>query len=276
MNRLVVILIAWPGVRADAAPPDSRRCTAATAHVQLRADVAPRPLACQAAECEAVLERLHRIWFAEPPANWAPKCSIVVHRSPATYLRAVPNGSQTNGSSLVVHAGATIKQRQIDILCTDDTWLAGTLGHELTHVLLADHFGLKVPRWADEGMAVLADSLEKQRRHEKVWQAALLDRRVFGIRRLMLVDAPLPRDEMAAFYGQSASLVRFLVHQRTPAAFTTFLRLAECEGPDKALDRVYNIGNCDLLEERWREHRSDAPFRQFGSNENCGSERPTR
>jgi hypothetical protein len=40
------------------------------------------------------------------------------------------------------------------------------LPHEITHVVLADRFNTKpMPRWADEGMAVLTEPVEKKQAH---------------------------------------------------------------------------------------------------------------
>ena len=53
------------------------------------------------------------------------------------------------------------------------------LPHELTHLILADRFSPRqVPRWSDEGMAVLADPAEKQRLHLRDLRQALADARV--------------------------------------------------------------------------------------------------
>ena len=58
-------------------------------------------------------------------------------------------------------------------------------------------------------------------------------------------------NQMPAFYGQSASLVRFLIKFRTPADFSAFLKHAASYGYDAALRSTYGINGIADLERRW-------------------------
>ena len=68
-------------------------------------------------------------------------------------------------------------------------WQTAALPHELTHVILADCFvGRLVPRWIDEGAALLADPAEKQLRHKAEMAGALADRSAFRVVELLTLE----------------------------------------------------------------------------------------
>ena len=54
--------------------------------------------------------------------------------------------------------------RRIDVRADASDWSNAALPHELTHVVLGERFGgHALPRWADEGIAMLSESREKHR-----------------------------------------------------------------------------------------------------------------
>ncbi len=111
------------------------------------------------------------------------------------------------------------------------------LRHEVTHACLAGMFGDKfVPRWADEGIAVLSESKHKYRY-----------RREFGIRELMKMD-DYPR-KVEAFFAQSVGLVEFLVAEKSPKTLVNFIR----DGSDeKSLQKHYGF-SFEQLEDKLAE-----------------------
>jgi hypothetical protein len=105
-------------------------------------------------------------------------------------------------------------------------------------------------------MAVLADPEVKQLLHLRDLKEA--SRRGLAPRLAeLLADgfAPGPK-QIPAFYGQSFSLVRFLVNRKTPADFLRFLHLAGKTGYDAALRDCYELGGVADLERRWRQSAS--------------------
>lgn len=208
-----------------------------------------------AAEAEALRRDLSKRWLgSSEKTTWSPRCQIVLHRTAAGYLRAVPGGSQSIGSSLVEMDGPRIVARRIDIRADRADWLDGALPHELTHVILADLFvDQPIARWADEGMAVLADIPAKQDQHLAAFHDAFA--RHNSLRLVQLVGLQeYPAVGQGVFYGQSVSLVRFLVEQGTPQQFTGFLRQAADSGYDAALRDSYRIDGIADLEDRWKKH----------------------
>jgi hypothetical protein len=53
-------------------------------------------------------------------------------------------------------------------------WMTSALPHELTHVVLAEKFTRKqIPRWANEGMAILSEPAARQATRRAAMQRAL-------------------------------------------------------------------------------------------------------
>lgn len=184
---------------------------------------------------------------------WSPRCLIVVHGSLASYLQAVPGGQQTVASAWVEFESGKVVTRQIDVRGDRSDWLEGALAHELVHILAADRFiDVPMPRWAEEGMALLADPHRKQQLHDVDFRRASASRRHFRLGELMsLNDYPTP-ERMQTFYGQSASIVRYLAQRGKPAQFVDFIEHALEHGYDAALKATYGFENVAVLEAEWQ------------------------
>jgi hypothetical protein len=129
--------------------------------------------------------------------------------------------------------------------------LDAVLPHETTHVVLAGMFGnALVPRWADEGIAVLTEPNEKVEQHRRNLQKFHRDGQLFGLKELMeLKDYPQPR-RVPAFYAQSVALCEFLTAQRDAKTLTEFVKDGVRHGYETALERHYNL-TFTQLEQRW-------------------------
>ncbi len=177
----------------------------------------------------------------------------MLHADLASYVAACGRGSEhTVGSSLVKVSDGRIESRRIDLVIGATDFLSAALPHELTHVVLKDRFpngGL--PRWADEGMAMLADPAAKQQRHEHDLDNAILNHSAFDTASLLsLADYP-GSARMGVFYGQSAALVKYLVDQKSPQQFVAFVSRAAAIGYDKALRECYAVNNAHELDRLW-------------------------
>ena len=207
------------------------------------------------AAAEALRTKLATKWLgddASPESAWGPKCDVILHTSLASYLQAAPGGQQTVGSSLIEVERGEIITRRIDIRADQPGWFANALGHELTHVVLADVFpNGNVPHWADEGMAVMADPLQKQNAHLRDMHVARGSRSALRVIELLSLEGYPRPEQQAAFYGQSASIVRYLVERESPERFVKFVRSAAKQGYEQALRDEYSIGGVRELETRW-------------------------
>ncbi|MCA9123660.1 MAG: hypothetical protein H6822_02445 [Planctomycetaceae bacterium] len=206
-----------------------------------------------AAVCESWRERLQKKWRGNTDAAvWQPKCEVIFYPNLNSYIAAVGRGgAQTSGSSLIQFDRlGNVCVRQIDLRATQQGQQSA-LPHELTHVVLADCFGgRQPPRWADEGVALLADSKEKQARHQKDLDLTIRNNTTPRLAQLLVPERYPFGAHRGTFYGQSLSLVEFLVKRDSPERFIRFAQQALEAGYDTALQEHYqidNVGELDLL-----------------------------
>ena len=209
-----------------------------------------------AESCEAWRSHLRKHWLGKADTEaWSPRCVVVGHSHRATNLAAVGRGGQQSfGSTWIdTERGRSISGRRIDLL-TDQRGTITALGHELTHVVIADAFdGRQPPTWANEGIALLSDSTDKQSHHERDAATAVRSRVAFRCLELMTIDQYPSPDRIPAFYGQSASLVRMLCQRGQPHEFLNFLKQSEELGYDRALEQSYGISGSIELQRLWDE-----------------------
>jgi len=204
---------------------------------------------------EAQRTALQKLWLgAESDQTWSPRCHLVLHGTREGYVAAVGRGGQwTIGSSLVHADAGKITGRRIDLIGGPTPYLTAALPHELTHVVLRDRFpGEALPHWADEGTAVLADDAEKQFRHARDLQAALSTRTTFAAAELLNAGDYPDVSRLGTFYGQSVSLVKFLIDRKGHARFVDFLAHAARHGYDASLVEHYAIQGVRELDRQWR------------------------
>lgn len=208
--------------------------------------------------CECWRRSLHAHWCSDSDqAVWSPKCEIVIHPGCQSYLAVVgAGGTQTFASSWIEFGrDKKVSQRRIDLRGDGQLGIAA-LPHEMTHVLLADLLsGVQPPRWADEGMALLADTPNKQSLHERDLREGLRRGLAFSAAELVTTDTYPHPSRVPAFYGQSASLTSFLVTRNNPSKFIEFLRATQEHGYDQALQETYGIQSLRELERLWYAHR---------------------
>lgn len=220
-----------------------------------------RELAEKAAQvAERTRADVHRKWFSEPADTWGLKCDLYLHATGADYSRAtgVPAGSP--GHSTLRSEGPRMLVRRIDLHCDNPDMLTAVLPHEATHVVLAGKFGEQpLPRWADEGMAVLTEPREKIERHLRTLSQHRQERQLFALRELMEQTYYQPRQDqypdprrIGPFYAQSVSLVEYLASLKGPQVFSQFLRDGMRSGYEAALRRHYGLQSFGELEQQWQ------------------------
>jgi hypothetical protein len=124
--------------------------------------------------------------------------------------------------------------------------------HELAHVALEDAVsGRAVPRWFNEGFAVMASGETSFVRLQTLWTATLSD----TLLTLAQLDRTFPADENQAgiAYAEAADVVRFLVRHEDQHRFRGLVsRLRDGETMDNALLNSYGAESA-TLEAEWRE-----------------------
>ena len=221
----------------------------------------PRELAERVAQvAERTRAAMQRKWFGEAGEDWNPRCDLYLHASAQDYSQATGVPGNSPGHSTIRTDGGRVIGRRMDLRCDDPNMVTAVLPHETTHVVIAGRFGeAPVPRWADEGLAVLTEPRDKIERHLVKLPQYRQDRQLFGLRQLMqLNDYPDPH-YIGSFYAESVSLVEFLVHEKGPQTFTQFLREGLRGGYEPALRRHYGINDFNDLEQRWVRYAFNDP-----------------
>src|SRR5581483_441762 len=80
-------------------------------------------------------------WLGRELPGWADRCPIRV--------RLTAGGS--GGSTSFAFDQGKVLQQSMNLEGPLERLLEVDLPHEMTHVILAHHFGTPIPRWADEG-----------------------------------------------------------------------------------------------------------------------------
>ena len=207
----------------------------------------------QAAQvAEGARARVQQKWFGDAGEVWDLKCDLYLHPRADDYSRETGKYNSPGHSTMRVENGRLVVRR-IDVHCDDPNMLVAVLPHETTHVVLAGAFGGQlVPRWADEGLAVLTEPREKVQRHLDNLARCRQNNELFHLKDLLLLpDYPENPRYIGAFYAESVSLVEFLSSQKGPQEFTLFLHDALRYGPEKALPRHYNFQDFNDLEQHW-------------------------
>ena len=142
--------------------------------------------------------------------------------------------------------------RRIDLHCDNPNMLNYVLPHETTHTVLVGNFGNKfVPRWADEGMAVLSEPADKIEAHLRNLMNLRQQGRLFAVQQLVQMDNYPSPEETTGFYAQGVSLVAFLVREKGAQTFTQFLREGMSGNYESALQKHYSYRGFSDLEARW-------------------------
>lgn len=204
--------------------------------------------------CESLRRQLQETWFGMASGDWSPKCDIVVFPTVSEYSRTLgPGSEQSSGCTSLSIEHERVVMRRIDLRGDADDWERAALPHELTHVIVADRFTKRqIPRWADEGMAILAEPVAKQTRRSAEMQRALAGKRLLTAKELLAISQYPPGNRRDSFLGQSASLVAFLLEQGSPETFLEFVERSATHDFDRALADVYGIASCNRFEVAWQ------------------------
>ncbi len=228
---------------------------AETANVRVFHNLSEEQAAKVVRAAEATRVNMAKRWFGEDAKPWSPRCDIHIHADGSAYARATGAPAAAPGHSTISLEAGRVTVRRVDIRGDDPNFLVGVLPHETTHVVLAGRFGQHhVPRWADEGMAVLSEPRARVEMHLRNLPTHQRDGQLFGVAELMkMAEYPEPR-RVGAFYAQSVSLVDFLVKKKDPATFARFLREGLDSGYELALERHYGYRSFADLDQAWRAH----------------------
>jgi hypothetical protein len=182
---------------------------------------------------------------------WNPRCELYLYPDGKALAQATQQPESSPGFSTMTSNGSEVVARRVNLRADHPNLLAAILPHEVTHVVLADLFtAVQIPRWADEGIAVMAEPRSEQRLRWQELQQPLETGRIFALDKLVAMDYPNPKD-WSLYYAQSVSLTRFLVESGPPERFISFVLDSLQRGTEPALKDAYQINGFAQLQERW-------------------------
>ncbi len=191
-------------------------------------------------------------WTGREMPQWPRRCPLQVQITQGSAGGATTfTFGQSDGKSVVTSIRMEIRGDAKQLLNS-------VLPHEVTHTVLANHFGRPVPRWADEGGSVLSENDEERFSHDVRCRELLNAGR--GIRlRVLFRMTEYPRD-MIVLYAQGYSVSQYLVKKggdgkEGRGKLLQFLGQGmqgnTAESWNGAANRVYGFESIDALEEAW-------------------------
>ncbi len=191
-------------------------------------------------------------WLGAEMPPWPQRCPLRIIVS--------PNGA---GGATTFTFGQrdgrpAVMQQEMEIRGEVKQLLTSVLPHEVTHTVLAHHFGRAVPRWADEGGSVLSENDDERYSHDVRCRELLNAGRAIRLKVLFKMTE-YPRD-MIVLYAQGYSVSAWLVEKGGGGTagrgrLLQFLGLGmsgnSAESWNEAARRVYEIDTVDALEATW-------------------------
>jgi len=208
--------------------------------------------------CERTCQDLRELWLgATEVARWTPKCDVYLYPSGSEFERRTRVPAAAWGFADLAVGDGRVWSRALHMRNDDSKRQARVLVHEMTHVVLAEHFvNEPIPRWADEGIAVLSEPPERRESLMELLADEAAKRRLMPIKDLTRLSE-IPRDprQSEIFYAQSGALVDYLV-KRKKMSGTEVLKLVEDSrkrGWDTALKKQYPKLTATAFETGWRD-----------------------
>ncbi|MFN4259953.1 MAG: hypothetical protein ACK4RK_11725 [Gemmataceae bacterium] len=184
-------------------------------------------------------------WLGQEMPPWPQPCPLRV---------TVTMGGAGGATSFAFDPrGGPVLSQQMQIEGSLERVLNSVLPHEVTHTVFAFHFRRPVPRWADEGGAVLSEDDAERTRHDRLCRQILnTPGRAMPLRRLFALKE-YPSDVMA-LYAQGFSVTSFLVGNSDRQTFLRFVGHGMAYGWDSAAQHYYRYRNVEELEQAWLDH----------------------
>ncbi|MEZ6087677.1 MAG: hypothetical protein R3C05_06560 [Pirellulaceae bacterium] len=161
---------------------------------------------------EQFRHQLAKEWLGHELPPWPVPCPIRVQDAPNLGAGGATEYTPTPGG---------VRDFRMSIQGTQERILDSVLPHEVTHTILATHFGRPLPRWADEGASTTVEHVSEKARHEQMLREFLSSNRGIPMNRLfMMRDYP---SDILPLYAQGFSVARFLIEQGGKRKFIDFV-----------------------------------------------------
>jgi hypothetical protein len=192
---------------------------------------------------EAHRKRLARLWLGKEMPPWPEPCPLQV---------TLTMGGEGGATTFTFDRGSILSQH-MRVEGTLERVLAGVVPHEVAHTVFAHYFRRQVPRWADEGAAILSEDEQEHRRHKQLAQQIVnKGSRAIPLSRLFILKE-YPSDVLV-LYAQGFSVSEFLVSRKSRPAFLNFVADGLKSDWDQAARTHYGYEKVDDLEQAWLAH----------------------
>ena len=208
--------------------------------------------------CERTRQSLRERWLGETRNTaWSLKCDLFLYPSGNEFQRLTRFPADTWGFADLEVGDKRVWMRRLHLRTDDAARIDKLLVHELTHVVLADYFAEhQIPRWADEGIAVLSEPAERRTKLREWLQQEAAQGRLFSLNELTK-QRSVPQDKRLGelFYAQSAALVEFLLAERklSESELLRFVADSEARGLPETIRRRFPETVADRWESDWRD-----------------------
>ncbi|QDT13639.1 hypothetical protein K239x_56590 [Planctomycetes bacterium K23_9] len=199
-------------------------------------------------------------WLGKQLPPWPRPCPI----------RVV--AGQLAAQGVTTYSLQPVRDFQMEVVGTPERILDSVLPHEITHTILATHFGRPLPRWADEGICTTVEHISERTKHEAKLREFLRSRRGIAMNQLFLLTE-YPNDVLP-MYAQGYSVCRFLIEQKGAPAFISFLHdYMEQRSWTKNIQKYYGYKSLRELQEYWLAWVADGsgPVEKFAMADPAGS-----
>jgi len=128
--------------------------------------------------------------------------------------------------------------------------LDSVLPHEITHMVMATHFGRPLPRWADEGASTTVEHISERRKQNRLLIHYLTSGKGIPFNRMFRMQE-YPQDVLP-LYAQGHSLARYLLALGGQQRFVGYLETGLADDNwDAATWRHYGIRDLAALQTNW-------------------------
>lgn len=184
-------------------------------------------------------------WLGREMEPWSQPCPLHVK----------PTMSGAGGATQFNYGNGTYTIISMNIEGPVERMLNSVLPHEVTHTVFAHHFRYPVPRWADEGGAVLSEDEQERHRHDLLCRQKLnMPGATIPLRRLFNLKEYHEVNDVMVIYAEGYSVSNFLVNQSDRATFLNFVAAGMRYGWDRGVQQYYGFQSVEQLEQAWLQH----------------------
>lgn len=165
---------------------------------------------CEAAE--HYRQALAIEWLGSPLPAWQDICPIQVTVGPQLGAGGATTFTFINGQPC---------RWSMEIQGSQERILDSVLPHEVTHTILATHFGCPLPRWADEGAATSVEHVSERAKQDQLLIQFLTSNRGIAFNQMFAMRDYPP--DILPLYSQGYSLARYMIAQGGRQKFVSYV-----------------------------------------------------